>query len=172
MLNFLKKLDAIVAAILKAFVVGCCVLIAVILMMRVIMRFTPINVSLSWTDEIVEWSMAYMIFFTSALIMRNSDHFKVDLLQERFKGTLFIRILNFLIALFNLAFFVVLLYYSWDLFIKAQAPTIILRAPRQLPYASILIGVALIVVYCIRDVVVMGQRMIKGEPPEAPEKAD
>ena len=40
-MQFLKKLDQIVAAILKAVVVTCLVLIAVILLFRVIIRFTP-----------------------------------------------------------------------------------------------------------------------------------
>ena len=79
-MQFLKKLDQIVAAILKAVVVTCLVLIAVILLFRVIIRLTPINISLSWTDEVVEWCMAYMIFLTSALIMRDGGHFRVDLL--------------------------------------------------------------------------------------------
>ena len=153
-MQFLKTLDKIVAAILKVVVVCCVGIIAFILMFRVIIRFTPINISLSWTDEVVEWSMAYMIFLTSALIMRGGAHFRVDLLQQRFKGTMFVRVLDFCISIFNAVFFAVFVYYAWDLFSKAQAPTIILRAPRQVPYASILIGGVLIFIYCIRDVVV------------------
>ena len=165
-MSFLKKIDELVAKILGAFVVFCLALIAVILMFRVVIRFTPINISLSWTDEVVEWSMAYMIFLASALIMRDGGHFRVDLLQEKFKGTMFIRILNFLISLFTAAFFAVFLYYAWDLFSKAQAPTIILRAPRQVPYASILIGGLLIFIYSVRDIVNAFKYMIHGEPKE------
>lgn len=165
-MSFLKKIDEIVAKVLGVVVVFCLALIAVILMFRVLIRFTPINISLSWTDEVVEWSMAYMIFLASALIMRDGGHFRVDLLQEKFKGTLFIRVLNFLLSLFTAAFFAVFLYYAWDLFAKAQAPTIILRAPRQVPYASILIGGLLIFIYSVRDIVVSFMHMIHGEPKE------
>ena len=161
-MQFLKKLDEIVAMILKVVVVTCVGLIAFILLFRVIIRFTPINISLSWTDEIVEWSMAYMIFLTSALIMRDGAHFRVDLLQEKFKNTTFIRVLNFCITIFNAVFFAVFLYYAWDLFSKAQAPTIILRAPRQVPYASILIGGLLIFIYSVRDVVVAFGELRRG----------
>ena len=161
-MQFLKKLDQIVAAILKAVVVTCLVLIAVLLLFRVIIRFTPINISLSWTDEVVEWCMAYMIFLTSALIMRDGGHFRVDLLQQKFEGTAFIRVLNFCITIFNTVFFAVFFYYAWDLFSKAQAPTIILRAPRQVPYASILIGGFLILVYCIRDMIVAFGELRRG----------
>lgn len=165
-MNFLKKLDEIVAKILRVAVVFCCGLIAVVLLFRVFMRFTPVTFTMAWTDEVVEWSMAYMIFLTSALIMRDGQHFKVDLLQERFKGKLPIRILNVLVAMFNAGFFAVFLYYAWDLFRKAQAPTAVLRMPRQIPYASIVLGSLLIFIYCIRDIVVMIGRVIKGEPEE------
>ena len=161
-MEFLKKLDKIVAQALKIIVVCCLALIAIILMFRVIIRFTPINISLSWTDEVVEWSMAYMIFLTSALIMRDGAHFRVDLLQQKFKDTRFIRILNFCITIFNAVFFAVFFYYAWELFSKAQAPTIILRAPRQVPYASILIGGFLILVYCIRDMIVAFGELRRG----------
>ncbi len=161
-MGFLKKLDEIVAAILKVIVVCCVIIIAFILLFRVIIRFTPINISLSWTDEVVEWSMAYMIFLTSALIMRDGAHFRVDLLQQKFKDTAFIRVLNFCITIFNAVFFAVFVYYAWDLFSKAQAPTIILRAPRQVPYASILIGGILILIYCIRDIFVAFGELRRG----------
>ncbi len=164
MMKYLKMLDEIVAKILRGVVVFCCALIAVILLLRVFMRFTPVTFTMAWTDEIVEWAMAYMIFLTSALIMREGAHFKVDLLQEKFKGRLPIRILNLLVALFNVGFFSVFLYYAWDLFRKAQAPTAVLRAPRQIAYASIVLGGLLILIYCVRDVVVMFGRVIKGEP--------
>ena len=152
-MGFLKKLDEIIAAVLKVVVVGCLGVIASILLFRVIIRFTPINISLSWTDEVVEWCMAYMIFLTSALIMREGSHFRVDLLQQKFKDTTFIRVLNVCVAIFNAVFFAVFFYYAWDLFTKAKAPTIILRAPRQVPYASIVTGGLLLFIYSVRDIV-------------------
>jgi TRAP-type C4-dicarboxylate transport system permease small subunit len=153
-MHFLKKLDEIVAAVLKVVVVSCLGIIAFILLFRVIIRFTPINISLSWTDEVVEWCMAYMIFLTSALIMREGSHFRVDILQQKFRDTLFIHVLNFCVSLFNAIFFAVFFYYAWDLFGKAKAPTIILRAPRQVPYASIVAGGLLLFIYSVRDIVV------------------
>ncbi len=153
-MQFLKKLDEILGAVLKVVVVACLGTIAFILLFRVVIRFTPINISLSWTDEVVEWCMAYMIFLTSALIMREGSHFRVDLLQQKFRDTTFIRVLNLCVTIFNAVFFAVFFYYAWDLFTKAKAPTIILRAPRQVPYASIVTGGFLLVVYSIRDIVV------------------
>lgn len=162
-MELLKKLDALVAQILKALVVFCCGLIAVILMARVVMRFSPLTFPMTWSDEIVEWSMAYMVFIASALIMRDGEHFKVDLLQERFKGTLPIRVLNVLIALFDLAFFAVFMYYAVNLFQRATQTTPVLKMPIQVAYTSILIGIFMICVYCVRDVVVAVKSLIKKE---------
>ncbi len=162
-MQFLKKLDEIVAAVLKVVVVSCLGIIAFILLFRVIIRFTPINISLSWTDEVVEWCMAYMIFLTSALIMRSGAHFRVDLLQQKFRDTTFIRVLNFCVTIFNAVFFAVFFYYAWDLFTKAKAPTIILRAPRQVPYASIVTGGLLLFIYSIRDIVIAFREMCGGK---------
>ena len=161
-MQFLKKIDEIAAAVLKIVVVSCLGTIAFILLFRVIIRFTPINISLSWTDEVVEWCMAYMIFLTSALIMRNGSHFRVDLLQQKFRGTTFIHVLNLCVTIFNAVFFAVFFYYAWDLFSKAKAPTIILRAPRQVPYASIVTGGLLLFIYSIRDIVIAIKELRRG----------
>ena len=83
MKNFLKKTDEIVAVVLKWFVIGLCIAIGVILFARVIIRFTPLIIPMAWCDEVVEWMMAWMIFTGASLIMRKSDHFKVELLQDK-----------------------------------------------------------------------------------------
>jgi TRAP-type C4-dicarboxylate transport system permease small subunit len=163
-MNILKKADELLAKVLKLLVVALCGVIALILIARVVMRFSPLIFPMTWSDEIVEWSMAYMIFIASALIMRDGAHFKVDLLQERFKGTLFVRILNVFVALVDLAFFVVFLYYSINLFTHAHQTTPILKYPVQVAYASIVIGSFLITVYAIRDLVVSIGYLIKGQP--------
>ena len=79
-MKILEKIDGIVAGVLKVFVTALCVGIAIILFVRVIIRFTPLMIPLSWTDEVVEWMMAWMIFTTATLIMRSGEHFRVDLL--------------------------------------------------------------------------------------------
>lgn len=162
MLDFLKKADELLAKILRAFVVAMCCVIGIVLIVRVILRFTPIHFSMSWSDEVVEWSMAYMIFVTSGLIMRDGDHFKVDLLQERFKDAYWIHILNFLIALFCLGFFSVFLFYAWQLFDGAIMTSSVLKFPMKVAYFSILFGGVLLVIYSLRDVCVQGYGLIKG----------
>lgn len=152
-MKILGKIDGIVAGALKVFVTALCVGIAVILFIRVIIRFTPLMIPLSWTDEVVEWMMAWMIFTTATLIMRSGEHFRVDLLQTKLEGKLAGHLLNVAISLLGIVFFAVLLYYSADLMIKATQFSPILKVSTRLPYSSIPVNCALILCYLFRDVV-------------------
>lgn len=81
-----KKIDKVIAPILQFIVMFCCIGIAIILFIRVIIRFTPLTIELSWTDEVVEWMMAWMIFTASTLIFRDHSHFQVDLLVKKLEA--------------------------------------------------------------------------------------
>lgn len=152
-MTILKKLDQWLAAVLKVVVTACCIGIAVILFARVIIRFTPLMMNLSWTDEVVAWLMAWMIFLSAALIMRDHGHFCVDLVPVRLKGTLAGRLLNLFITLLSIAFFVVFLYYSLDLTIKARTFSLspILKISDRVPYSSMPVSCVLILIYLVRD---------------------
>ena len=147
----LKRTDQLLAKVLKGFVTILCIGIALILFVRVVIRFTPLHISLSWTDEIVEWMMAWMIFTSATLIFRSGDHFRVDLLQTKFCGKAWVNVLNMIISLMGIAFFAALLYYSIMLVISATSFSPILKVSTRLPYASIPVNCVLILLYLIRD---------------------
>lgn len=152
-MKYLKKADALFAGFLKIFTVSCCIGIALILISRVIIRFTPLMVNLSWTDEIVAWLMAWMIFIAAALIMRERSHFCVDLLTAKLKGTAAGCILNMGITLLGIAFFAAFLYYSLKLTISATTFSLspILKMSDRIPYASMPTSCIIILIYLVRD---------------------
>lgn len=152
-MEFLKKLDAAVAAVLKTFVTALCIGIALILFIRVIIRFTPLTIALSWTDEVVEWMMAWMIFTASTLIMRDGAHFRVDLLETKIRGTAAEHILGIAISLLGIIFFAALLHYSIDLVAQATQFSPILKVSNRLPYSSIPVNCVLMIIYLVRDLV-------------------
>ena len=152
-MNALKKIDAVIAGILKILVICMCSSIALILFVRVIIRFTPINTSLSWTDEIVELLMAWMIFTASTLIMRDKAHFKVDILQERYKGKAWMDILNIAITVLSIIFIASLFHYGCQLVSKAVQHTSIMKLPMRYLYASVPVNAALMLIYLVRDLV-------------------
>ena len=149
----LKKIDTCLATFLKGAVIFMCSAIAIILFLRVLIRFTPLTISLSWTDEIVEMLMAWMIFTASTLIMRDKAHFRVDILQSRFNGKAWMDFVNILITIVSLLFIGSLLYYGADLVNKSVQFTPILKIPVKYLYASIPVNCFLMLLYLVRDLV-------------------
>ena len=149
----LHKLDTIVASVLKFIVMACCIAIAIILFVRVIMRFTPITIELSWTDEVVEWMMAWMIFCASTLLFRDKTHFRVDLLQNKLAGKKIGAVLEIAITLCSIAFIAVLLYYGTQMAMKTDQFSPMLKVPTKFPYSSIPVNCVLILGYLLRDLV-------------------
>ena len=152
-LSVLKTLDKIISSILKTLVVVLCIGIAVILLFRVIIRFTPVHFQISWTDEIVEMMMAWMIFSASAEIMRDGGHFRVELLQEKYAGQKWVDYLNLFISILGIIFIGTLLNYSIQLVQKAVQFTPILKISTKWLYASIPVNSAIMLIYLCRDAV-------------------
>lgn len=151
----LKRLDELTALIMKVIAASCCIGIALILFARVIIRFTPLNINLSWTDEVTAWLMAWMIFTGAALISREHGHFCVDLLPSKLKGTLWGDMLDIFITALSIIFFSVFLKYSLDLTIRAVTFSLspILKISDRVPYSSMPVSCVLILIYLTRDLI-------------------
>lgn len=171
MLKILKKADNVLAKILLWVVAVLCIGIGVILFARVIIRFAHIPLQMAWSDEVVACMMAWMIFCGATLLVRTNDHFRVDLLQEKFKGKWWLNVLNIMITLLSFAFFTALLYYSVLLVEGADWPQPILKFSTRIPYASMPVNCALILLYLIRDAVQEISAMIKHRKPVSADAA-
>ena len=108
--------------------------------------------------------MAWMIFTGATLIMRKSDHFKVDILQTKFQGRAGIRVLNIVISFIGILFFGLLLYYSILLVQGANWFSPILKVSTRVPYLSIPVNCVLILLYQLRDLVNEFSSLIKHRP--------
>ncbi len=160
-MKILKTLDTILSSVMKAVVVILCSLIAVILLMRVVIRFTPVHFQISWTDEIVEMMMAWMIFTASAEITRDGGHFRVELLQERYAGKRWIDVLNIVISILGIVFIASLLHYSVQLVQKAVQFTPILKISTKWLYASIPVNCAIMLIYLVRDFILNIRKLFR-----------
>ncbi len=161
----LQKADAILAKVLRWFVIALCVGIALILFLRVLIRFTPLLIPMSWTDEVVEWMMAWMIFTAATLIMRDGGHFRVDLLQTKFAGKRWVAALDIFISLLGIVFIAALLVYSIRLVAGATFSPI-LKVSMGWPYASIPVNCALMLIYLLRDLIRDAVRLFGKARPE------
>lgn len=160
MISLLKTLDKILSTIMKTLVIVLCIGIAVVLLMRVVIRFTPVHFQISWTDEIVEMMMAWMIFTASAEIMRDGGHFRVELLQERFAGKKWVDVLNFFISILGIIFIGSLFHYSIQLVQRAVQFTPILKISTRWLYACIPVNCAIMLIYLVRDAVMNVKKII------------
>lgn len=149
----LKKLDKFVALILKIITMGCCIGISIILLIRVIVRFTPFTLEMSWTDEVITWLMAYMIFCGATLIFRMCQHFTVDLLPQKLKGNKAGAFLDTVITVISILFMAVLFYYGCQMVASTTQFSPMLKVPYKFQYSSIPINCAIIICYLIRDFV-------------------
>jgi len=159
-MELLKKIDALLAKVLKIFVFTLFSALGLLLLLRVIIRYVPLGnviplfASTGWSDEIVEMLIAWTIFTTSSIIMRDNAHFRVDLIEMKVKNKAVINVLNVLIALMGVVFFGALIRYSYKLFIEATWTTSILKISQRVPYASIFFNSILMFLYLFRDLVV------------------
>ncbi|NLO40983.1 MAG: TRAP transporter small permease [Ruminiclostridium sp.] len=169
MMKVLKKMDVVLELVLRWFVIAMFIGIGVLLFGRVIIRVARIHIPMSWSDEIVEWMMAWMIFTGATLLVRYGDHFRVDLLQEKFKGRPWVNVLNVLITILSIAFYATLLYYSILLVKGANWFSPILKVSTRVPYLSMPVNCVLILFYLIRDLVVEMNGFKKLRPQAPPD---
>ncbi len=152
-LVILRKLDKGIARILKLLSVGLCVLIALILLARVILRLPFFTSSMAWSEEIVELTMAWMILSMATLLFRDGEHFRVELLEKKLGCKPVMKYINLFITLVSLVFAGMLLYYGIKFMIPQAQFSPILKINHRFFYASVPVNAFLILCYMIRDLV-------------------
>jgi TRAP-type C4-dicarboxylate transport system permease small subunit len=118
----------------------------------VFVRFVPIT-SLGWSDEIIEFAFAWMVFLCAAALWRERAHFSVDVVTDRLRGSKAGRVLKIFLGFFSLVFLLVFTYEGVLLAMKATDRSPIFEYPRTLWYMAIPISGAIMVGYTIRDLI-------------------
>jgi len=118
----------------------------------VFVRFVPIT-SLGWSDEIVEWAFAWMVFMGAAVLWRDNEHFRVLWLPNKLNGRTSGNILALVVEALSIAFLVVMTYYGMKLTVAAHDRSPILELPRHIWYSCIPLAGIIMIAYSIRNVV-------------------
>ncbi len=118
----------------------------------VFVRFVPVT-SLGWSDEIVEWTFAWMVFTGVAVLWHDNDHFRVTWLENSLKGKKAGQAVDFLVKALSIVFLGIMTYYSFKLMVRAHDRSPILELPRHLWYACIPLSGFFMIVYSIRNLV-------------------
>lgn len=145
-----KKIDRVLELMLRWGSSICLVGLLIIICAVVFVRFVPIA-SMGWTDEIVEFAFAWMVFLCSAGLWRQRTHFRVEVITEWLGGSKAGRVLQILLSVISLVFFLVFTYEGGLLAIKATDRSPIFEFPKTLWYMSIPISGVIMFGYTIRD---------------------
>jgi len=148
--GFLEKLDRALEFTLRWGSSLCLIGLLVIISAVVLVRFLPFT-SMGWTDEIVEFAFAWMVFLCAAGLWRKRTHFRVELVQEWLGRSRGGRVLEALLNLLSLVFLLVLTYQGGVLALKATDRSPIFEFPRTLWYLSIPVAGAIMIGYTVRD---------------------
>lgn len=157
-MNFLKKLDSFINKYLITVSITCFIGIFIIMIFNIFFRWFPLlsnisNFSMGWFDEIIEMLVAWLIFTGAALLSRNNDHFRVDLIQMKLSGKRSLFVLEAIINIVTAIFFIILLNYSLDLFNGAVQTTPVLRLQKKWFYLCIPVNSLIICSYTLRNII-------------------
>jgi len=147
----LIRFDIAVGKFLRAVTAATLGLLFVLLLGNVFFRFVPIF-SFGWFDEIVEMCFAYFVFFGSAALFRENEHFVINLIPGKLKGRMSGKALSLCIEVVNLLFFAVLFYYSLEITLRAADQTPIFKLPKKLLYVCIPASSFAMSVYAVRNI--------------------
>lgn len=154
-----KKVDRGLELFLRWGSTLCLVGLLIIISAVVFVRFVPFT-SMGWTDEVVEFAFAWMVFLCAAGLWRQRAHFRVELIQEWLGSSKAGRTLQIVLNLFSLLFLLVLTYQGGVLALRATDRSPIFEFPKTLWYLSIPIAGVIMIGYTIRDL----RAFFKGRP--------
>jgi len=155
--KYLSKLSDVVNAVAKYFVFFVMIFLVVIVFAEVIAR-SILNTSLRYTEEIVIYSMAWMVFIGAGIAAKENALISiVGLLQSLTPKTLRLITIIGNILIITLLAWIVKSGISYALTNIAQlSPT--LQIPMMYPYLSIPVGCAILLLHYINSVLKLFSR--------------
>lgn len=156
-MKLMKKLENIWAFVFTNIAVGCMVALFVVLIANVILRiasgYITIGYKMSWYSDVVSMLFAYMVMFAAAVLCQQNAHFRVDLLQIKLGHKRGFYLLETVAYIITLVFYVMFLYYSYNLTISASAYMTVLPITMFWSYLCMPISAVFLCVFTVRDVI-------------------
>jgi TRAP-type C4-dicarboxylate transport system permease small subunit len=148
----LKRLDILTGKALDFIAKASFLTLFVLVTLNVIIRFVPV-MSMAWTDEIVELTFAWTVFFGSAALWRQRQHFRADMLILALGERTPRIVAEIAIELLNLTFLAIFTWLALSLWLSANDASPILGLPRRIWYAAMPLAGLIMTVYSLRDLV-------------------
>ena len=147
MLSFVKAMDKV-----NVVVKGICAVLmgtmAIVIILQIFSR-ALFDASLSWSEEIARYFSIYAVFLAASLALRNQGLIAVEIIHEILpvKVTKWLKILVYVICII---FFILLFDKGMEMVSQVhnqKSPA--LQIPMSIPYASVPIGAALLLLNSI-----------------------
>lgn len=168
---WLTACDKALVFTLRAICVVCFAVLLALLAGNVFVRFFPVA-AFFWFDEIVEWAFAWMIFIGAAALWARDEHFRLEWINEKIRGTPTGHLVAAGIECLSLVFIAIFFYQSWQLTALARDWTPVFNLPRRCLYVCMPVSAAIMVVYSLRNVTreVLAFKASMGGAREKPEE--
>jgi TRAP-type C4-dicarboxylate transport system permease small subunit len=148
--GFFSKMDGILGISLRGVSSFAIVVLWILVTATVLFRIFPIF-SMGWSDEIVEFLFAWMVFICSAELCRQRKHFIVDFIPNIIAGTRTGHVLDIVIQLLALAFFLVFTYQGFRVTIMATDRSPYFELPRVIWYMCMPLAGLIMTGYTLRN---------------------
>jgi TRAP-type C4-dicarboxylate transport system permease small subunit len=148
--GFFSKMDGILGISLRGVSSFAIVVLWILVTATVLFRIFPIF-SMGWSDEIVEFLFAWMVFICSAELCRQRKHFIVDFIPNIIAGTRTGHVLDIVIQLLALAFLLVFTHQGFIVTILATDRSPYFELPRVIWYVCMPLAGLIMTGYTLRN---------------------
>ncbi|MEN1761140.1 MULTISPECIES: TRAP transporter small permease [Anoxynatronum] len=162
--NLLNKTEEVIASSLL-------ILTSVLVFVQVVLRY-QFNYSLAWSEELARLMIAWFIFLGASMAVKENAHVNMDAAFILLKGKAKIAV-GILIDLINIAFCALVVFAGINMVKAAMAinsTATSIDLPLWIFYASVPVGVALMLIrylFKLKDKIIL---LAAGEPDAADEK--
>lgn len=149
--SFWSGLERLLVYTLRLICVCCFSLLLLLLAGNVFVRYFPVT-AFYWFDEVVEWMFAWMVYFGAAALWARDEHFRLEWISEKIKGTPIGHLIAAGFELISLFFLIVFFYQALRLTILAKDWTPVFNVSKRYLYVCMPISGFIMVGYAIRNV--------------------
>jgi TRAP-type C4-dicarboxylate transport system permease small subunit len=151
-IGFLSAFDRVLIYTLRLICVCCFSLLLLLLAGNVFVRYFPFA-AFYWFDEVVEWMFAWMVFFGAAALWARDEHFRLEWINEKIKGTATGHLVAAGLEFISLSFLVIFFYQALRLTILAKDWTPVFNVSRRYLYVCMPISGFIMAGYGVRNIV-------------------
>jgi TRAP-type C4-dicarboxylate transport system permease small subunit len=149
-LNALAAFDRGLVFFLRFISCTCFTLLLLLMAGNVFARYIHVA-AFYWFDEVVEWAFAWMVFFGAAALWARNEHFRLEWINEKLKGTRACHLVSTGLELLSLLFLIIFSYQALRLTMLAKDWTPVFNVSRRWLYVCMPISGVIMVGYSVRN---------------------